>query len=121
MTLQREMQRMNDRQNFDNRAAIGRAVRLARDIDDFRARWPTTPSDQSALPAFTWVQLERQLVDLAATQAQAEMTRHLISATRKLAAFKPPEMVLREILCITWVLLDENLQVEAGEGPVDMS
>jgi hypothetical protein len=109
MRLQREMQHMSDRQNFDNRAAIGRAVRLAREIDDFRARWPTGPSDQAAL------------VDLAATQAQAEMARHLISATRKLAPFKPPEMVLREILCITWVLLDENFQNDLGEGPVEMS
>lgn len=120
MTLQREMQHMGDRENFENRAAIGRAVRLAREIDEFRARWPTTPSDKATPPAFTWVQLERQLVDLAATQTQAEMARHLISATRKLAPFKPPEMVLREILCITWVLLDENFQAETGEGPVEM-
>lgn len=112
---------MGDRENFENRAAIGRAVRLAREIDDFRARWPTTPSDNAAPPAFSWVQLERQLVDLAATQAQAEMARHLISATRKLAPFKPPEMVLREILCITWVLLDENFQGEPGEGPAEMT
>ena len=110
---------MSDRQNFDNRAAIGRAVRLAREIDDFRSKWPTNPSDEATTPTFTWVQLERQLVDLAATQAQAEMARHLISATRKLAAFKPPEMVLREILCITWVLLDENFKPEP-EGPAEM-
>ena len=112
---------MNDRQSFDNRTAIGRAVRLAREIEDFRARWPASPSDEAVTPSFTWVQLERQLVDLAATETQAEMARHLISATRKLAAFKPPEMVLREVLCITWVLLDENFQAQAEEGPAEMT
>jgi hypothetical protein len=49
------------------------------------------------------------------------MARHLISATRKLARFKPPEMVLREILCLTWVLLDENFPAETGEGSVEMT
>jgi hypothetical protein len=44
-----------------------------------------------------------------------------VSATRKLARFKPPEMVLREILCLTWVLLDENFRPGVGEGLVDSS
>ena len=80
----------------------------------------TNPSPASGL-TFSLMQLERQLVDLAATETQAQMARHLVSASRKLAPFKPPEMVLREILCLTWVLLDENFRPEAGEGSVDMS
>jgi hypothetical protein len=47
------------------------------------------------------------------------MARHLVSATRKLAPFKPPEMVLREILCLTWVLLDENFKLETSEGSAE--
>ena len=39
-----------------------------------------------------------------------------MSATRKLAPFKPAEMVLREILCLTWVLLDENFKGEQEVG-----
>lgn len=105
---------MGDWQNFENRAAIGRALRLRREIDDFEQRWPTR-SDEPPMPTFSWVQLERQLVDLAATETQAEMARDLVSATRKLAGFKPPEMVLREILCLTWVLLDENFRPGVGE------
>jgi hypothetical protein len=31
---------MGDWQNFDNRAVIGRALRLRREIDEFEARWP---------------------------------------------------------------------------------
>ncbi|MDP3175093.1 MAG: hypothetical protein Q8M88_11735 [Phenylobacterium sp.] len=112
---------MGERQNFGNRVAIGRAIRLRREIDEFEQRWPAPNSSEETTPAFSWVQLERQLVDLAATEMQAEMARHLVSATRKLSAFKPPEMVLREILCLTWVLLDENFRPGIGEGSDEMT
>jgi len=49
------------------------------------------------------------------------MARHLVSATRKLAPFKPPEMVLREILCLTWVLLDENFRPDTDQDLASMS
>ena len=110
---------MGDWQNFDNRAVIGRALRLRREIDDFEARWPAPVERDESIPTFSWAQLERQLVDLSATQQQADMARHLVSATRKLAPFKPAEMVLREILCMTWVLLDENFKPEP-EGSAEM-
>ena len=112
---------MGDWQNFDNRAVIGRALRLRREIDDFETRWPETANKEENLPTFSWAQLERQLVDLAATPAQAKMVQHLVSGTRKLAPFKPSEMVLREILCLTWVLLDENFKPEPESGLAEMS
>jgi hypothetical protein len=111
---------MGDWQNFDNRAVIGRALRLRREIDGFETRWPIQETLEENLPNFSWEQLERQLVDLAATPAQASMARHMVSGTRKLAPFKPTEMVLREILCLTWVLLDENFKSEPEEGPAEM-
>ena len=99
------------------KTAVSRALHLRREIEAFETRWPT-PSPQVAFaPSFTWDQLERQLEDLAASAAQAEMARHLVSATRKLAAFKPPEMVLREILCLTWVLLDEDFHPGEAVAP----
>jgi hypothetical protein len=106
--------------NFEDRAMIGRALRLKREIDAFEARWPTAERRDESIPNFSWDQLERQLVDLAATPAQATMARHLVSATRKLAPFKPAEMVLREILCMTWVLLDENFKPEASGDTAEM-
>jgi hypothetical protein len=111
---------MGDWQKFDNRAVIGKALRLRREIDDFEARWPMPAAREEALPTFTWAQLERQLVDLAATPAQAKMARHLVSGTQKLAAFKPSEMVLREVLCMTWVLLDENFKAEPDPDSAEM-
>ncbi len=107
---------MGQQPKFENRTVIGRALRLRREIDDFETKWPTLAKREEALPGFSWAQLERQLVDLSATPAQADMARHLVSATRKLAPFKPAEMVPREILCLTWVLLDENFKGEQEVG-----
>lgn len=104
------------RHNFEDRAVIGRALRLKREIDAFEARWPNSERREELIPSFSWEQLERQLVDLAATPTQASMAKHLVSATRKLAPFKPSEMVLREILCMTWVLLDENFKADTDPG-----
>lgn len=112
---------MGELQHFENRVEIGRAIRLRKEVDEFERRWPKLPHPDEPMPAFTWIQLERQLVDLAATEAQAEMARHLVSATQKLAPFKPSEMVLREILCLTWVLLDENFRPQDEEGSVEMT
>ena len=43
------------------------------------------------------------------------MAGPLVSATRKQAPFKPPEMVIREILCIAAVLMDESFDPDGGE------
>ncbi|MDP1615980.1 hypothetical protein [Phenylobacterium sp.] len=111
--------RTDDGRAAANRAAVNRAIHLRREIEAFEARWPTPSPPAASMPGFCWSQLERQLTDLAATPTQADMVPHLISATRKLAAFKPPEMVMREILCITWVLLDENFH--PGEADEQMA
>jgi hypothetical protein len=97
----------------EERLAIQQALLLRAEIENFQSRWPTQEPrrlEESPMPTFSWQQLERQLFDLAATPAQQELAEHLVSATRKLSRFKPPEMVLREILCLTWVLLDENFK-----------
>lgn len=112
---------MGEWRKIEDRAVIGRALRLRREIDDFEVRWPSLAKREELIPGFSWAQLERQLVDLAPTPNQADMARHLVSATRKLAPFKPPEMVLREILCLTWVLLDENFKSEAEHGSHETS
>lgn len=106
------------------RTAVRQVLSLRQEVDRFETRWPIPAADETPVPAITWGQLERQLADLADTPVKATMARDLVSATRKMARFKPPEMVLREILCLTWALLDEEFQPEFGaewrEGPADM-
>jgi len=103
------------------RADVGRALRLRQEVEAFERRWPTLSPTEAMAPAFSWTQLERQLADLVDTPAKQAMARDLVSATRKMARYKPPEMVLREILCLSWALLDESFQPEAGEGSVEMT
>ena len=84
--------------------------------------WPTLNSQDERVPGFTWTELERQLASLAATAQSAMMASDLVSATRKQANFKPPEMVLREILCVAGALMDESFlspgRSELGEAPM---
>ena len=68
------------------------------------------------MPGFTWEQLERQLADLSGSPAKAALTPALVSAMRKQAPWKPSEMVLREILCLAWTLMDEAFQPGVGPG-----
>lgn len=107
---------MKHMSGMGGRGAVNRALHLRREMEAFAEKWPPPSQPAESTPAFSWSQLERQLTDLAASPTQAEMARHLVSATRKLAAFKPPEMVLREILCLTWVLLDENFHPGPADG-----
>ena len=81
-----------------------------------------TPKAGSSSPAplstvtFTWEALEQQLTELAVTATQRALVPTLVSATRKQASFKPPEMVLREVLCLASVLMDETFHPTAEEG-----
>ena len=103
----------------EQRAAVNRVMRLGQEVDAFQARWPEMRAEGLQAPGFTWSQLERQLADLAGCPAKAAMARDLVSATAKMSRFKPPEMVLREILCMTWALLDEGFQ-PPQEGSAEM-
>ena len=95
-------------------SAVRRAITLRREVETFQIRWPEATTDSPSAPGFTWEQLERQLSDLAGDPVKALMARDLVSATRKMARFKPPEMVLREILCMSWALLDEGFRPDPG-------
>ena len=96
---------------------IRRALALRQESDAFRQTWPEPPPPERPMPPFTWEQLERQLADLSGSPAKAAITPPLVSAMRKQASWKPSEMVLREILCLAWTLMDEAFQpgLEPGE------
>ncbi len=99
-----------------SRGAIQDALLLQKDVQAFSTRWPTPPNQNDPLPVISWAQLERQVGDLAMTPTKKAMVAALISATRKQARFKPAEMVMREILCIAGVLMDESFDPQPMEG-----
>lgn len=90
--------------------SFSQVLALRQDMDPRRQTWPAPPKPETSTPGFTWEQLERQLADLSGAPARAAITPALVSALRKQARFKPPEMVLREILCLAWTLMDESFQ-----------
>jgi hypothetical protein len=86
---------------------VARAMELRADVDRFKRRWPPMAEGEPGL-SLRWEELERQLVDLAPTDLQAELVHRLVARTRAFAALKPSEMVLRELLCIAALVLDPS-------------
>jgi hypothetical protein len=86
---------------------IARAVELNQEVDRFKRRWPPMSATDPGL-SVRWEEFERQLVDLAPSDLQAELVHRLVARTRAYAALKPPEMVLRELLCIAALVLEPD-------------
>lgn len=68
------------------------------------------------MPVWTWSQLEDALSELAASRQQHDMIENLVSATRKQARYLPSGHILKEILCIAWVIADETFRGGREEG-----
>lgn len=93
---------------------LARALELREDVKRFKDRWETMAEGEACL-SFSWEELERQLVDLAPSDLQAELVRRLVARTKTYAELKPAEMVLREVMSITALVLDESsLEVRAA-------
>ena len=52
----------------------------------------------------------------ACLRQQQDMVESLVSATRKQARFLPSGHLLKEILCIAWVIADETFRTGREEG-----
>lgn len=89
---------------------MSRAMALRREIDGFQQAWPRLGGLQESFPGFTWKQLERQLSSLA-PPTRAPIAAGLVRSVRAGARHKPPEMVLREILCLASALMDEDNEI----------
>lgn len=86
---------------------VARALELRADVEQFRGRWTPLREAEPCL-TFSWKELERQLVDLAPSDLQAELVHRLIARTRAYAELKPSEMVLREVLCVAALVLEDG-------------
>ncbi|MDB5457620.1 MAG: hypothetical protein JWP92_3205 [Caulobacter sp.] len=102
---------LSDRQ----KEAIRQALNTRQEVSLFHQTWPARNAIEAPTPGFTWAQLERQFSSLAATPQSAAMAQDLVRATRKQSRFKPSEMVLREILCIASVLMDETFLADGSD------
>lgn len=87
---------------------IRKATMIREAVTRFERDWPRLTL-RPPMPGFAWTELERQLLDLA-PQDLRPVVRDLVSAVRKEASTKPPEMVLREVLIIASTVLDEDFR-----------
>ena len=93
---------------------VQKARQIREDSDAFIRQWPTL-AERPPMPAFAWTELERQLLSLA-PDSLAPVVKDLVSAVRKEASPKPPEMVLREILIIAATVLDDGFHEKCAES-----
>jgi len=91
----------------DIRRAIDRAGRLRREIERFERQMPAQGPAGAPTPPFSWDQVARQMADLAGPE-RAILATDLVSAARRQAWCKPPEMVLREVLLLAATLCDDS-------------
>jgi hypothetical protein len=95
------------------------AMSLRQEIDQFQRTFPPMPSTPAPMPSFDWMEFERQLASLAANTTSALIVPSMVAAVRKTSALKPPEMVLRDLICMAFTVLDEDFSPEPlGEGAV---
>ena len=64
---------------------------------------------EGQLPSISWAELQTVLLSLADTPVKQMMVNHLVSGTRKQAAFLSPESIFREILHIGAALLRQAI------------
>jgi hypothetical protein len=62
---------------------------------------------EAALPAFSWAMFDRQLRDLAGRPELQQIVRPLLRSLRARAPGMSADAVLRELLCLTWVVMEE--------------
>ena len=95
---------------------VRKALQIREAAATFDRDWPPL-AHRPPMPVFAWTELERQLLSLA-PEDLAPMVRDLVSAVRKEASPKPPEMVLREILIIAATVLDEAFHEKWADGTI---
>lgn len=71
---------------------------------------PKTHALPAELPPLSWDLVETVMLSLAPTASKQLIVRHLVEGTRKQAPFLPAEETFREILWISFALMDEDFQ-----------
>lgn len=98
--------------------AIREASRQAVDARRFRTRFPPLTGTRHDLPRITWDHLQRQLTDLS--PCTSDEVAAMLRPLKRASSGKPPEMVLRELLIVVAILLDEAPRLD-GEGGSTMT
>jgi hypothetical protein len=98
--------------------AIRETSRRALDVQRFEMRFPPLPKPRHDLPRMTWEHLQRQLTDLS--PCTSEEVAALLRPLKEMRGGKPTEMVLRELLIVVSILLEDAPRPD-GEGGSTMT
>ena len=65
--------------------------------------------EEEVFPPFPWETLEEQLTAMAVTERQRGLVAPMISGMRKNAPFVSTNLLVRELLVLAWMVLEEEL------------
>jgi hypothetical protein len=90
---------------------LGHTVWMRTEVDRFQRRFQRQSAPGAPLPVCTWEQLERQLENLASSEALRAAIPDLIVSVRKQSQWLPNEMILREILCAAFAVMECDVTI----------
>lgn len=64
-------------------------------------------AEETLLPAISWAMLDRQLHDLAGRPELRQIVTPMLRSLRARAPGMSADAVLRELLCLAWVVMEE--------------
>ena len=74
------------------------ALYLEAELEEMRGNWNTLIERSPACPHWTWEQVAEALLDLTESPVEELVVRGGLSGLVKQARFKPPELVLEELI-----------------------
>jgi hypothetical protein len=93
---------------------------IQQELHKLREEWDALLEHLPEAPAFTWTEWKEALLDLSWETRQELLIRGALSAVVKMASFKPPHLVLQELLTLTVSAADpassRPLEEEEGDG-----
>lgn len=106
-------------QNPELMSAIRAGLELQQEIRTWEASAPEAL--ERLVQEVNWRDVSSAFQRLTTDPVKAEMAPALVNAVRVQARFKPPAMVIAELLSTAMVLMDESFQpaLQAEEDPMD--
>jgi hypothetical protein len=96
--------------------ALAEAVRRTVKIEEFISRFPPL-NDQTLIPPITWEEVRRQLEALAFNRGTRSMVAPLLDGLIAKAMWQTPEMVVRDLILLTGLVMDENYEPAEDTEP----
>ena len=88
---------------------------LQAELEEMRAAWAVMVQEHPTCPGWTWNQVAEALLNLTESPVEELVVRGALSGLMKQARFKPPELVLEELIRLVRASHDQVLQGRAHD------